>query len=108
MLLGVLAQAVAATLIYLAPMLLGRSTTSREVIRLRLERGATRRTVVLNLGVLLVVVGTAGVLPTLPLVGLGLSLAAAAPVAGAMRLLPLLPRAMPSAAEPSHRRQETG
>ncbi len=105
-LLGVLAQAVAATLIYLAPMLLGRSTTAREAIRRRLEEGATRRTVALNLGVLLVVVGAAGVLPALPLVGVGLGVAAAALLAAALRLLTLLIRTRPSAAEPSHRRQE--
>ena len=86
-LLGVLGQAVLATLTYLAPMLLGRGTTARETVRLRLERGATGRTVAVNLGVLLAVVGAAGVLPTLPLVGLGLGLAAAALLAGPMRLL---------------------
>ena len=86
-LLGVLGQAVLATLTYLAPMLLGRSTTARTVIREGLDRGATTRTLVANLGVLLATVGATRVLPDLPLLGLGLSLAAAALVAGLVRTL---------------------
>jgi hypothetical protein len=86
-LLGVLGQAVLATLTYLAPMLLGRSTTTRAGIREGLDRGATTRTLIANLGVLLAAVGATRALPDLPLLGFGLSLAAAALAAGLTRAL---------------------
>lgn len=56
-LVGVLAQAIASTLTYLAPMLRGRSFTARDALMARLERGAMLRAVALNGGVLLVVAG---------------------------------------------------
>jgi hypothetical protein len=68
---GVLAQAIVATLVYLAPMLRGRSTADREVIRVRLERGARARAVALSGGALLSVVGAARLVEPLPLFGLG-------------------------------------
>lgn len=68
---GVLAQAITATLVYLAPMLRGRTTAARDVIRERLEVGARTRAVALNLGVLLTAVGGSRVLdaPPVPVVG---------------------------------------
>ncbi len=54
MLLGVLVQAVAATLVFLTPMLRGRSFASRDLLLARLERGAPARTAVFHVGVLLV------------------------------------------------------
>jgi hypothetical protein len=86
-LLGVLGQAVLATLTYLAPMLRGRSSTAREVIRTRLDTGATTRTFVANLGVLLAVVGATRAMPDLPLLGFGLVLVAAPALSGLVRAL---------------------
>jgi hypothetical protein len=68
---GVLAQAVLATLVYLAPMLRGRTSVSREVIRHRLDHGARSRAVALSAGALLSVVGAARLVDALPLLGLG-------------------------------------
>jgi hypothetical protein len=68
---GVLAQAIVATLVYLAPMLRGRSTSGREVIRLRLERGARARAAAVSGGALLSVVGAMRLATSLPLLGLG-------------------------------------
>lgn len=68
---GVLAQAIIATLIYLAPMLRGRTTGSREAMRLRLEVGATARAVVLNAGVTLLALGVSRLGLPGPLVGIG-------------------------------------
>jgi hypothetical protein len=56
---GVLAQAILATLLYLAPMLRGRSSEERAEITARLERGRTVRAVLFNLGVLAVAIGVA-------------------------------------------------
>ncbi len=70
---GVLAQAIAATLVYLAPMLRGRSTGSRETVRIRLEVGARTRAVAIGVGVLLCVLGAAR-LGDLPLLGAGWTL----------------------------------
>ncbi len=77
---GVLAQAVLATLIYLAPMLRGRTSEARDAIRIRLEVGARTRAVVYQLGVATWVVGATRTVPGLPLgttgwVVLGLTLA---------------------------------
>jgi len=71
---GVLGQAILGTLIYLAPMLLGRTTSSREALRSRLDRGAWTRAVVMSAGVLSLALGAARVLDTLPLLALGWSL----------------------------------
>lgn len=70
---GVLAQAVLATLLYLAPMLRGRSTLARDLIRGRLEVGARSRAAGWNLGVVLVTAGATRLVEA-PLVGIGLGL----------------------------------
>lgn len=67
---GVLGQAILATLVYLAPMLRGRSTGSRETIRIRLEVGARTRAAVMNVGVALAAIGAARVVDG-PLLGIG-------------------------------------
>ncbi|MEX0868672.1 MAG: hypothetical protein WD011_03280, partial [Nitriliruptoraceae bacterium] len=54
---GVLAQAILATLIYLAPMLRGRTAEGRDAIRTRLDRWTEVRAVVVNLGVVLATLG---------------------------------------------------
>lgn len=56
MLVGVLVQAVATSLAYVTPMLVARTRGEREPLRLALERVATGRAVVFNLGVVIVVV----------------------------------------------------
>ncbi len=68
---GVLAQAITATLIYLAPMLRGHTTEARDVLRERLEIGARSRAVLLNLGVLTAALGAARVVDGLPLFAIG-------------------------------------
>ena len=74
---GVLAQAITATLVYLAPMLRGRTTEARDGIRQRLEVGARSRAGALNLGVLLAAVGAARLLDGPPLLAIGLALVGA-------------------------------
>jgi len=71
---GVLAQAILATLVYLAPMLRGRSTGSREVIRERLEIGARSRAVAMAAGVALAATGAAGLIDGVPLLAVGWAL----------------------------------
>jgi hypothetical protein len=73
-LVGVLGQAAAATLVYLAPMLRGRTTETRELVRTRLEVGARSRAIGINLGVASAATGGARVVGELPLVGVGLGL----------------------------------
>ncbi len=68
---GVLAQAILATLVYLAPMLRGRTTVARDAIRARLDRGATGRAVALSAGALLSVLGATRLAGPLPLLGVG-------------------------------------
>ena len=68
---GVLAQAVLATLVYLAPMLRGRTTAARETIRRRLEVGTRTRTAAFDLGVVACVVGGLHILRELPLLAIG-------------------------------------
>jgi hypothetical protein len=58
-LVGVLAQAILATLVYLAPMLRGRTTGDREAVRYRLEVAAIPRVVAFQAGVLLLLVANA-------------------------------------------------
>jgi hypothetical protein len=58
-LVGVLAQAMAMTLAYLAPMLRGRDHATRDVVLVRLARAATLRAVAFNVGTVLVVVAAA-------------------------------------------------
>jgi hypothetical protein len=71
---GVLAQAVLATLVYLAPMLRGRSTGDRETVRLRLEVGSRTRAVVFDTGSAIAVLGALRLTERLPIAGLGWSL----------------------------------
>ncbi len=74
---GVLAQAILATLVYLAPMLRGRSTGSREIVRVRLEVGARTRAWALSTGVALSAAGAARLLDDVPLLGIGWGLVVA-------------------------------
>lgn len=60
MILGVLVQAIATVLTYLAPMLRSRSFAGRDLVIARFERGASLRAVAHNLGVLAVVVAAVG------------------------------------------------
>ncbi|MEX2324393.1 MAG: hypothetical protein WD576_01460 [Nitriliruptoraceae bacterium] len=55
MLAGVLAQAILATLIYLTPMLRGRTAQARDIMRDRLDRAALVRAVAFNAGVVALV-----------------------------------------------------
>lgn len=90
---GVLAQAIGATLTYLAPLLRGRTTARREALKGRLEVGARTRAAVLNLGVVLAVVGAARPPTDLPVLGAGWGLVAAAVLTTlATALWPLRPR----------------
>ena len=68
---GVLAQAILATLVYLAPMLRGRSTGSRETVRERLEVGARTRAAAVSAGVVLTAAGAARILDETPLLAIG-------------------------------------
>ncbi len=68
---GVLAQAILATLVYLAPMLRGRTTGSREVIRERLEIGARSRAAAMAAGVALAATGAARLIDDVPLLAVG-------------------------------------
>jgi hypothetical protein len=52
-LVGVLAQSMLATLVYLAPLLIGRSTVARDAIRIALEVGARLRGMVLSSAVIM-------------------------------------------------------
>jgi hypothetical protein len=71
---GVLGQAILATLIYLAPMIRGRTVSTREALRNRLDRGARTRAVVVSTGVLLLVLGAARVVDAMPLLTIGWTL----------------------------------
>lgn len=68
---GVLAQAMFATLLYLAPMLRGRTTGARETLRARLETGTGLRAATFNLGVVLTVLAAARLVDGAPLAALG-------------------------------------
>lgn len=81
---GVLLPAILATVVYLAPMLRGRTTGERELVRLRLEVGARTRAVVTNLAVLAAVVGAARLGGDLPVAGLGWGLLGATVVVTAV------------------------
>ncbi len=74
---GVLAPAILATLVYLAPMLRGRTTGERELIRIRLEAGARTRAVLANLAVVAITAGATRLAGDLPVAGLGWGLYAA-------------------------------
>jgi hypothetical protein len=71
---GVLAQAILATLVYLAPMLRGHTTAAREVIRIRLEVGMHVRAAAIAAGVIACVIGAMRVVDVLPLAAIGWSL----------------------------------
>jgi hypothetical protein len=92
---GVLAPAILSTLVYLAPMLRGRTTGERELVRIRLEVGARTRAVLANLAVVAVTVGAARVAGDLPVAGLGWSLLGATVVVTA--LIGLWPLGAPDA-----------
>ena len=81
---GVLMPAILATVIYLAPMLRGRTTGEREVVRIRLEVGARTRAVLTNLAVLAAVVGAARLGGDLPVAGAGWGLLGATVVVTAV------------------------
>jgi hypothetical protein len=70
---GVLAQAVLATLIYLTPMLRGRTPDTRDRLRQRLEVGMRARVVAYNAGVATCVVGATRSIDGVPLVAVGWS-----------------------------------
>jgi hypothetical protein len=71
---GVLAPAILSTLVYLAPMLRGRTTGERELVRIRLEVGARTRAVSANLAVVAVTVGASRVAGELPVAQIGWTL----------------------------------
>ena len=71
---GVLAPAILATLVYLAPMLRGRTAGERELVRTRLEVGARARASSVNLGVAAVAADATRLAGELPLAGLGWTL----------------------------------
>lgn len=71
---GVLAQAVLATLVYLAPMLRGHTAAAREVIRIRLEIGMHVRALALGTGVVACVVGAMRIVDAMPLAAIGWTL----------------------------------
>jgi hypothetical protein len=73
---GVLAQAMLATLVYLAPMLRGGDTVAREAIRRRLEIGTRSRAFAYQLGVLVSVLGASRAGPDLAVAAMGFSLVA--------------------------------
>lgn len=77
---GVLAQAIIATLIYLSPMLRGRTTRSRETMRVRLEVGATSRMVIFNVGVVAAALGATHPLAATALLGMGWAMISAVAV----------------------------
>jgi nitrite reductase (NO-forming) len=94
---GVLAPAILSTLVYLAPMLRGRSTGERELVRVRLEVGARTRAALLNLAVAAITLGAARLTGDLPAARLGWCLLSATVIATiATGLWPLgTPRAEP-------------
>jgi hypothetical protein len=83
-LVGVLAQAVLATLTYLAPMLRAGSGAQRETVRVRLEAGARVRAVAFQLGALLVVLAALRLTDVISLAAFGWALVGATIVATAL------------------------
>jgi hypothetical protein len=71
---GVLAQAILATLVYLAPMLRGHTTAAREAIRIRLEVGMHLRAAAVGAGVVSCVIGVMRILEVVPWASIGWSL----------------------------------
>lgn len=68
---GALAQAVLATLVYLSPMLRGRTSEARDAIRVRLEVGARTRVVAYQVATVTCVVGATRTVPGVPLATFG-------------------------------------
>jgi hypothetical protein len=71
---GVLAQAILATLVYLAPMLRGSTTAAREAIRVRLEVGMHVRAAAIGAGVVACIIGAMRILEVVPWASIGWSL----------------------------------
>jgi hypothetical protein len=90
-LVGVLAQAILATLTYLAPMLRGRTTGDREFLRERLEVGAVPRVVGFQAGVALLLVGGTVAGGAAAVAAIGWTLVAGAILATATQALRPLP-----------------
>jgi hypothetical protein len=90
-LVGVLAQAILATLTYLAPMLRGRTTGDREFLRERLELGTVPRVVAFQLGVVLLLVGGTVGTGAAAAAAIGWTLVAGAILATAVQALRPLP-----------------
>ena len=81
---GVLAQAICATLVYLAPMLRGSTTAARETIRLRLEVGMHVRAAALGVGVVACTIAAMRILEAAPMATIGWSLIGATLLTTAM------------------------
>jgi hypothetical protein len=94
---GVLAQAILATLVYLAPMLRGRTAAAREVIRTRLDRGATGRAVAVSAGALCAMLGASRLADGVPLLAVGWVLVVGAMLATALAVLRPVPDGSASA-----------
>jgi hypothetical protein len=92
---GVLAQAILATLLYLAPLLRGRTAPAREVIRDRLDRGARLRALAVSMAVVLLAVGASRIADAAPLAAVGWSLFGGVVVTSAVTVLWPLPHSRP-------------
>lgn len=90
---GVLAQAILATLVYLAPMLRGRTTAARDLVIARLETGARTRATVLGAGILCATLGAARLFTVVPLVAIGWTLIGLVVVVTLLTALRPVPRA---------------
>lgn len=86
-LVGVLAQAIIATLVYLAPMLRGPTTAAREAIRVRLEVGARVRAASFTIGVCASVIGSLRLIDQVPVLALGWTLVVATALTTAVAAL---------------------
>lgn len=84
---GALLPAILATVLYLAPMLRGRTTGERELLRVRLEVGARSRAAIVNLAVAAAVLGAARLGGDLPVAGAGWSLLGVTVLATAVTVL---------------------
>jgi len=89
---GVLAQAILATLIYLAPMLRGRTTAGRDLVIARLDVGARTRALVFVVGIVCATLGAARVFDWLPLVTIGWTLVGLVVVVTMLTALRPVPR----------------
>jgi hypothetical protein len=89
---AVLGQAILVTLVYLAPMLRGRTTEQRDVVRERLEAGAFRRVLGVQLAVAMLLAGTVAPADGVPFSALGWLLVALVVGSTAAAVLRPLPR----------------